>query len=136
MGLRTQHSELTEISDRNFEASLESKYALEAHGMDGTGRIENGTVMVHRVPPIQAPPRVHPTHIGGVRRICGRKRDDDLFKIQQKRDDDDNLFKIQQKREMMTYSKSSKRERGLIQNPARERERGVIQNPAREREGE
>ena len=52
------------------------------------------------------------------------------------------LFKIQQQEER-TYSKSSKRERGLIQNPAREREdlfkiqqereRGLIQNPARER---
>ena len=72
MGLRTQHSELTEISDRNFEASLESKYALEAHGMDGTGRIENGTVTVHRLPFIRVSLRIHPTHIGGVRGDCGR----------------------------------------------------------------
>ena len=37
--------------------------------MDGTGNIENGTVTVHRLPLIQAHPRIHPTHIGGVRGI-------------------------------------------------------------------
>ena len=43
---------------------------------------------------------------------------DDLFKIQQEREND--LLKIQQERER-SYSKSSKRERGVIQNPAREK---------------
>ena len=33
------------------------------NGLEGTGQFEIVPVMVHRVPPIQAPPRVHPTHI-------------------------------------------------------------------------
>ena len=42
------------------------------------------------------------------------------------------LFKIQQQEER-TYSKSSKRERGLIQNPARERERTYSKSSKREK---
>ena len=44
---------------------------------------------------------------------------EELFKIQQEREKE--LLKIQQQR--MNDSKTSKRERGVIQNPARERAR-------------
>ena len=49
-----------------------------------------------------------------------RREREILHKIQQERENE--LFKIQQER-VRSYSKSSKRELGVTQNPAREREK-------------